>query len=150
MSEQIFDLFGDPVPDNWGRRGRPQHIATQQNRNKVNLLLAFGWSNERIAKALRITAPTLRRNYFRELKFRDEARDRLDASMAMKLWNQVEQGKIPAIKEFRKLIDQNDLAFAKKVTHQAQPADKPMGKKAAANAAAQTAHRATSWGEVLN
>jgi hypothetical protein len=108
MSE-ILDLFGDPVPEGWGRRGRPQHIATQQNRNKVMMLLAFGWNNERIARALGITLPTLRRNYFRELKFRDEQRDWLDASLAARLWEQVEAGNVAAMKEFPQLVERNDL-----------------------------------------
>jgi hypothetical protein len=40
---EIFDIFGDPMPANWGQRGRPQHVPTQQNRNKVSMLLALGW-----------------------------------------------------------------------------------------------------------
>jgi hypothetical protein len=103
--DQIFDLFGDPVPENWGKRGRPAHIATLENRNKVAMLLAFGWNNERIVRALQITAPTLRKNYFRELKFRDEQRDRMDASLAMHLWKQVEGGNVAAMKEFRALVE---------------------------------------------
>lgn len=104
----IFDLFGDPVPANWGGRGRPQHIATVEYRNKVKLLLAFGWSNGRIACALGITEPTLRKHYFSELKFRGEQRDRMDASLAMRLWKEVEGGSVSAMKEFRKLVEVND------------------------------------------
>ena len=109
---QIFDLFGDPVPDNWGGRGRPQHIATHENCNKVNMLLAFGWNNERISKALGITPPTLRKNYFRELKFREEKRDKIDARLAMLLWEQCAAGNVAAMKEFRKLQERNDLMGA--------------------------------------
>ncbi len=87
--DQNFDLFGDPIPENHGKRGRPPHMVTQENRNKVMMLLALGRSNERIAAALGITAPTLRKNYFRELKGRLDARERLDAALAMKLWSQV-------------------------------------------------------------
>jgi hypothetical protein len=63
-----------------GWRGRPEHIATQQNRNKVLMLPALGWNSERIAAALSITPPTLRKNYFREMKFRTEQRDRPDVN----------------------------------------------------------------------
>lgn len=107
MSE-IFDLFGDPVPANWGERGRPEHIASQQNRNKVSMLVAFGWGNKRIAAALFITLPTLRKYYFSELRFRAVARDRLDAGLAMKLWDQVQAGNVGAMKEFQKLLERND------------------------------------------
>src|SRR5207248_11126202 len=93
---QTFDLFGDPVPENWGKRGRPQHVATQENRNKVSMLLAFGWNNERIARSLHITPPSLRKHYFSELRYRNETRDRLDAALAMTLWRQVEGGNVSA------------------------------------------------------
>ena len=108
MSE-ILDLFGDPVPANWGERGRPEHLATQQNRNKVSMLVALGWSNKRIAAALFITLPTLRKHYFSELRFREVARDRLDAALSMKLWEQVQAGNVGAMKEFQKLLERNDL-----------------------------------------
>ena len=83
----VYDLFGDPIPANWGERGRPAHIPTQQNR--VSMLVALGWTNPRIAAALYITLPTLRKHYFSELKFREVARDRLMTGVAMKLWEGV-------------------------------------------------------------
>lgn len=131
--DQIFDLFGDPVPTNWGGRGRPQHIPTVEYRNKVKLLLAFGWSNGRIANALAITEPTLRKHYFSELKFRSEQRDRMDASLAARLWKEVEAGSVSAMKEFRKLVEVNDRmeierAMGSSPARDAVPADRP-GKK---------------------
>src|SRR5262249_1997180 len=107
--DQIFDLFGDPVPANWGQRGRPEHIPTQQNRNRVSMLVALGWTNPRIAAALFVTLPTLRKHYFSELKFRDVARDRLDANIAMKLWEGVQAGNVTAIREFQAFKERNDL-----------------------------------------
>lgn len=50
-----FDLLGDSILENFGCRGRPPHLPTEENRNKVRLLLAFGWTTPRIAQALRIT-----------------------------------------------------------------------------------------------
>jgi hypothetical protein len=149
---QTFDLFGDPIPERWGRRGRPQHIATLQNRNKVSMLLAFGWNNERIARALSITPPTLRKNYFRELKFREEMRDRMDARLAEKLWDQVEAGNVGAMREFRKFIEQNDLMIYGQT---ARPGgNKPekeakLGKKEAALAAAQNPDRDSTLGDLM-
>lgn len=147
----IFDLFGDPVPEGWGGRGRPQHIATQQNRNKVIMLLAFGWSNERIARALGITAPTLRKNYFRELKFRAEARDKLDARIATLLWDQFEKGSVAAGKELRKVIERNDLMLYGQTTAPATREEKPpkLGKKEAALIAANEPDRGSSLGELM-
>lgn len=86
MSE-TFDLFGDPVSANWGQCGRPEHIASQKNRNRVNMLVALGWSTKRIADAMLVTLPTLRKHYFSERKYRDVARDRLNAEIAGKLWS---------------------------------------------------------------
>ena len=132
---ETFDLFGDPIPENWGKRGRPQHVATLENRRKVSMLLAFGWNNERIARALHITPPSLRKHYFSELKYRDEARDRLDATLAMTLWRQVEAGSVSAIREFRELLGHNDMmGLAPRI---AQPKPPKLGKKEEALLAAQ-------------
>ena len=148
---QIFDLFGDPVPESWGRRGRPQHIATQQNRDKVTMLLAFGWSNERIARAMGITPPTLRKNYRLELKFRGEQRDRLDASLAMRLWDQVAAGNVGAVKEFRKLMEQNDLMLYGQTARpgEAGPKEVPLGKKEQALRNAQEPDTGTTLGDLM-
>lgn len=152
---QILDLFGDPVPANRGRRGRPQHIPTQENRNKVNMLLALGWSNERIAAALRITQPSLRKHYFSELKYREVARDRLDATVAMKLWEQVEAGNVGAMREFNRFLEKNDIAVGHSAFYGQQrreveaEREVPQGKKEHAAAAAQTAGEGTAWGNDL-
>ncbi|ODM71792.1 hypothetical protein [Bradyrhizobium elkanii] len=123
MSE-IFDLFGDPVPANWGQRGRPEHIPTQQNRNRVSMLVALGWSNPRIAAAMLVTLPTLRKHYFSELKYRDVARDRLNANLATKLWSLFMDGNVAAGKEFRKFMDVNDRMELERSMATA-PGDKP-------------------------
>lgn len=132
MSE-ILDLFGDPVPANWGQRGRPEHIASQQNRNRVSMLVALGWSNQRIAAAMLITLPTLRKHYFSELRFRDVARDRLNANLATKLWALFMDGNVAAGKEFRKFLEVNDrMEVEAAMGSQPSPADKAPaeGKKA--------------------
>jgi hypothetical protein len=155
--DQTFDLFGDPVSANHGRRGRPQHIPTQENRNKVSMLLALGWNNERIAASLRITQPSLRKHYFSELKFRDVARDRLNAAMAMKLWAQVEAGNVSAMREFNGLLERNDIAVGHSEFYAGQRRDAdaerdtiaPVGKKEIAAQAAETAGEGTPWGNDL-
>lgn len=150
---EIFDLFGDPVPANWGERGRPEHVATQQNRNRVSLLVALGWSNARIAAALYITQPTLRKHYFSELKFRDVARDRLVAHLGVKLLEGVNEGSIAAIREFQKYIERNDLMLygQTRPLQKSEKTVKPekLGKKAAALAAAQQPDAGTPLGELM-
>lgn len=152
--DKIFDLFGDPVPEGHGKRGRPPHVATNENRNKVKLLLALGWNNERIASALFITLPTLRRYYFSELKAREVMRDRMDARIAERLWQEgVEKGNVGAIKEFRKLVERNDAMVGQREFYEGQrdkPAKEPkLGKKEQAALAAKTAGEGTGWGNDL-
>ena len=149
---EIFDLFGDPVASGDGRRGRPPHLPTIQNRNKVNLLLALGWSNDRIAGALRITAPTLRRHYFSELRSRDVARDRLDLRRAEVLWREAEAGNVGAMKEFGRFLERNDLMLFGQVSRpQPAPSPKPakLGKKEAALAAAQHPDAGSTLGQLI-
>ncbi len=149
MSENS-DLFGDPIPEGWGKRGRPQHIATAANRNKVSMLLALGWNNERIARALSITPPTLRKNYFRELKFRDEARDRLDARTAMLFWTQFEGGSSAAGKAFRKFVEQNDLMlYGQSSRPQAEEKGPKLGKKEQALVDASRPDTASTLGDLM-
>lgn len=128
-----FDLFGDPVPDGRGGRGRPQHVPTKENRNRVNMLLALGWAGERIAAALRITLPTLRRHYFSELKYREVARDRLEMRRAEQLWKAAEGGNVGAMREFARFLERNDRVVSEHAMGAApgkkEKAPAPVGKK---------------------
>ena len=151
----MFDLFGDPVDENHGKRGRPSHKATAQNRNKVMLLLAMGWSDENISAALCISKPTLNKHYFRELKARDVARLRLKATHMEMLWVQAKSGSVPAIKEFRKLMDQVETEEAEReflgkgLPSQNQLKPPKLGKKEEAARVANSAGQGTDWGNDL-
>jgi hypothetical protein len=147
---RILDLFGDPVSKNHGRRGRPEHVATAENRRKVNMLLALGWSNPRIAAALRITQPSLRKHYFSELQSRSVARDRLDTKLAMTLWKLVEDGNVSAIKEFRKLLERNDLmTFGQHRPPAIESKPQKLGKKEKARHDAQHPETGTPLGDLM-
>ena len=153
MSEK-YDLLGDPIPENFGKRGRPPHIPTQENRNRVRLLLGLDWDIERIAKSLRITKPTLRKHYFSELKHQDEARHQVEAVHLEMLWDQCKAGNVAAIKEWRRMMDraQQEEADRKLRQDQAPPGPRkaaPLGKKEAADQDAQSAGLGTEWGEDL-
>lgn len=154
---QNFDLFGDPIPDNWGRRGRPQHIPTAENINKISMGVALGWNNERIANALDITLPTLRKHYFSLIKrLRDTARDRLDLAYAMKLWAQVQEGNVGAMRLWKDFADRNDAmvghnAFyaGQRAQAEEQPKAPKLGKKEEQALAAESAGENTDWGSDL-
>lgn len=124
--EPAFDLLGDPIPPNFGKRGRPPHVPTTENRNKVILLLAQGWTDARIAGALGITTPTLRKHYFRELRVREEARDRVESIGLLTLWQQGRAGNTAAMKEFFRRFDMAAAAgFEREVEREVER----MGKK---------------------
>lgn len=153
MPENL-DLFGDPVPANWGKPGRPEHVPSQQNRNRISMLLALGWSNKRIAQAMFITQPTLRKHYFSELRARAVARDRLDAAIALKLWEGVQQGNVGATREFRKLLERNDLMLygqTERPDRHEQSKQKlaKIGKKEAEREAAHRPDPGTPLGELM-
>jgi len=104
-----FDLLGDPIPEGFGRRGRPAHVPSDEKRRLVIQLLAFEWSPERISAALSITPPTLRKHYFRELQFKAEARARVEARLLSSLMNEAEAGNVSAVDKYFKRLDKHDL-----------------------------------------
>lgn len=120
---EYFDLFGDPDTLPSGKRGRPKHKATRENRNKVKLLLALGWSNDRIAHALDCSLPTLKKYYFSELKQRDGQRDRLEAWKFSKLFQEAEKGNVGAMRQLEKAIEKNDRMLASTTIRDAQEED---------------------------
>jgi hypothetical protein len=147
--DEVFDLFGDPVRPYNPKGGRPAHIATQENRDKVSLLLAFGWSNERIAQALHVCLPTLRSRYFSELRARDQMRDRLDAALAMRMWREAQTGNVGAARLFVQLVDRNDLRVLGGPQRRAEPKPPKLGKKEAAALEAQTPDTETPLGRLM-
>ena len=104
----VKDLWGIYRPLA-GLRGRPKHVPDDESIGKVQMGLALGWNNERIANALSISLPTLRKAYKRQLAERELARDQLDLRKAQIVWSQVEKGNIGAVREFNRLIEKNDL-----------------------------------------
>lgn len=128
MGAAKFDLFGNPVRDGHGHRGRPAFQVTDRNRNKVKLLLALGWSNERVAHAVECSTATLKRYFRAELKVRDQMRDRLDAERLMLVAEQAAAGNIGAHRVLGNLIDRNDRMNAERALA-SQPRTDRVGKK---------------------
>lgn len=155
MTDEI-DLFGNPVRPGRGQRGRPRFEVTPEIRNKIKLGLALGWVNDRIAGAVGISAATLKRYFRAELKARDLARDQLDLRRFELVMAEANKGNVGAIKELGKMLERNDQMTAGRRFQDAQgeparerPA-KPMGKKEAAQLAAETAGGEGSlWGSDL-
>lgn len=130
MSEN-FDLFGNPVEEGTGKPGRPRKVATPEDRNKVKMLLAVGWSNDRIAAALHMSLPTFRRNFFQELKLRSAARDMLDARRLELAMNAALSGNVGAMRQVDRLLEKFDQMEAERA-YGNKPKEEPkekLGKK---------------------
>lgn len=110
MSEG-FDLLGDPIPEGFGRRGRPPHLVTDEKRLKVRVLLAFTGDEDEVADGLGITVKTLRKHYFRELADKRRANRMLKATLLTSLMKEAEAGNATAIDKLFKRLDKHDLAL---------------------------------------
>lgn len=106
---QNFDLFGAPIRESRSQAGRPSHEPTDENRNKIMLLFALGWTKDRVAAALKLSMPTFRKHYFSEIKNADDALLRVKARHVEVLWNQAQAGNVGAIKEFGRYLDRVDM-----------------------------------------
>lgn len=146
----VVDLFGDPVPASRGKKGRPPHVPTPENRRFVQLSLACGHGEDAIAAALRITTKTLKRHYFHELSGKHQARMRLDMMAMGKLVEQVQAGNVAAMALFERKMERLRLREMAPVIKIAAPKASPIGKKEEQRLAAYTAGKDTSWADVLN
>lgn len=115
------NLFGEVWYETAGKRGRPPFQRTLENANKILMLLAAGWTNDRIAECTLdprtgngISVKTLKRYFSPELSSRFTARDRLLAKRMMRVWALAEAGNVAAEKLFGQLMDENDSALAEK------------------------------------
>ncbi|AVO39607.1 hypothetical protein C6Y53_02090 [Pukyongiella litopenaei] len=147
-----MDLFGDPVRLPSGRRGRPAHRYSQKNANKIMMLLALGWSVERVAAGCHISVPTLKKYYFSVLKTRAIQRDRLVAWQFERLMELAAAGNVSALKELQQMIERNDRMAASASLRDEADAPQPekLGKKEQARRAAMEATEHGEWGSLLS
>lgn len=103
------DLFGQPLIERGGRRGRPPHVRTEENSNKVNLLFACGYELKDVAAALGITQPTLRKHYFSECEGRRIAAVRMRALQLARLNTQAADGNVAAEKALIAIIEREQM-----------------------------------------
>lgn len=129
--EPNFDLFGHPVREGFGNRGRPPYEPTEKDRNKVKLLLALGWANQRIANALGVSPATLKRYFRADMRERDAMRDRLDARRFEIALEQANAGNVTALRELGAMIERNDRMSIEASMGKGSDHDRPekVGKK---------------------
>jgi len=126
-----FDLFGDPIPEPRDGPGRPEHVWTLENSNKINLLFATGHEIGDAAKALSISQPTLRKHYLKEVEQWRVARLKLKARQLQYLNDEAGKGNVAAIKELLKAMEKGELAqLAARFSDRGREVKKPKpGKK---------------------
>lgn len=130
MAGPEFDLFGNPVRDRKGQKGRPPFEVTDRIRNKVKLLLAMGWANERIANAIEVSLATLKRYFRAELKTRDAMRDRLDAERLMVVTERALDGVVGSQRLLGEMMEKNDrMEIDRRFASDKQVKEPSMGKK---------------------
>jgi hypothetical protein len=150
LSDWDSDLLGDPIPEGLGKRGRPPHRPSDENRRKVMVLAAFDKNEAQIAASLGISEPTLKKHYFRELRSRLEARQRLEGKLLSALMKQVDAGNVSAIDKVFKRLDRHDLALGVPKPAKARPTRAPkLGKKEQAVVDAGEASKDGEWGSLL-
>jgi hypothetical protein len=147
LVDQEFDLWGDPIPPRGERRGRPKHVPTDEKRNRVKVLKALNKTDTEVAEAMGLSEPTLRKYYLRELR---GGMAQLRAEAAVKLWDLAKGGNVSALKAFLAEARHSDLLGqpASKRRGRETPAQ-TMGKKDAAQLAAETADEGTGWAGLL-
>lgn len=152
--DRATDLFGNPVRERHGQRGRPPLQLGAEERDRVEAALARGWSGQRIANAVGISLASLKRYFRAELKERDIMRDRLElAANARLIRAAIEDGNMTAMKQLREMMDRDALAGKKRQIdeqqREAQQAGIGMGKKEAAQRAAEKATQDDGWDDLL-
>lgn len=136
------DLFGEPVIIRDTKAGRPEHVRTVENANKVSLLFACDYSVKDVAAALGITQPTLRKHYFHEITQRRHAKLKLTGLQLARLNSEAAKGNVAAEKALSVLVEReqtrnlSEHVLGRGKMKRNEPKAKPLGKKEERQAAA--------------
>lgn len=108
--ETPLDLFGQPMIFAKPRgRGRPQHVPSPENHNKILLLAATGHSEQDCADAIGLSVPTMRKHYFSAIKRFAVARLVVRGETLAQLATEAAAGNVAAMKELSKEVDRGEL-----------------------------------------
>ena len=107
-----MDLFGNPVRERTGKRGRPAVQVTAEMSNKVKLLLALGWANQLVADGIGVSLPTLKRHFRALLAEREKMHTRMEAQRIFAAAEKAMAGDVGAGRLFQQLLDRNDRNMA--------------------------------------
>lgn len=118
--------------------GRPEHVPSADQRVRVEILAAARWPQWRIAQAIGVSEPTLRECYAQELEVGGARRE---ADLLVATYQAAAGGNISAVKAF--------LGPVRPLEDPPEPRPDPVGKKAAAEAAAAQIGSAGRWAGLL-
>lgn len=126
------------------RLGRPPYEPSDELREKVRILKAGGMSDIAVASVIGVSVPTLTKYYSLEL---EEGGARVQADVLMARYRAAMGGNVTAQ---NKLLEQIGMVPQRKPGRPRLERPEPVGKKEAADQAAQSAHEGTGWAELLN
>lgn len=126
------------------KAGRPSHEPTGPARQMVEVLVGFGVPIEEVSRVVGVAPATLYKHYKAEI---DAGRSKVQAKLIGQLMR-IAKGSDRTALDAVKFILQTRFGWSQYAP--ARPADEPLGKKAAADLAAQTAHEGTSWGDLVH
>lgn len=125
--------------------GRPPFKPTAPQRNRVKLLKAAGWSNERIAAQMEISRNTLEDRFAAELEFGADAK-RLE--VMENLLRASKRGNASASKQLLERFDQAPTLRPDAASETAAPEEK-LGKKEALQRQAENPDPSSEMGELM-
>lgn len=140
------DLFGEPWVEPKDPRGRKRHKRCAQVAEIIAKSRADGLPIEQIELRTGLSAPTLRKYYFREL---DNGQAIIRAGIVSAVFDKALTGNAASAKLALAILEKGDAAVPVARAPRAAPAAPPPGKKALAEAEAHTAHEGTEWGDLL-
>jgi hypothetical protein len=140
-----LDLFGQPMLPIKDRRGRPSFAKNKENQELVCLLRAAGWTQARIANYLGCDEKTLRKNFSRELQ---DGADLIEGMALEITLKKMKSGSSVAISRMFDILEKQG-APAVPIPKDDKASAEKLGKKAAADQDAKTAHEGTSWASLL-
>lgn len=126
--------------------GRKPHNATPQRRKLVQVLAGYGIPTKAIAQVLGISTATLYQHYRQEI---DQGAAMVEAQLVGNLLRMSNGRDATALRAIIFSL-QSRFGWSPYTVGSGAGKDEPLGKKAAANEAALTAHEGTEWSQLVN
>lgn len=121
------------------------HKPTEQTQRQVEMMAAFGNTEDQISQILGITPPTLRAHYRAEL---DIGFVKASNAVAHNLWRQATKDDAKSVQAAMFWL--KCRAGWSEFSPKQEPKPEPLGKKEIAQLEAETAGQGTEWGHLVN